>query len=1289
MIYGGPPMNRSRFLAFLLIAMFAVPIIPMISEEASAGKTIFSTSIKFAWNDTQMGYSHQVPTDIEVAPNGRIYAVFHSRLSYFYDIMISHSDDLGRTWSPQSRVDDVLRDNNESNDQSHQKSPSLVIAPNGTVYVAWQDQRDISYTIGHQQDIRIAWAVDGENFSRSRVIDQPKADRKWFSSGPEIAMNDDGRILCIWRDLNLSGVFHHIWSAYSDDYGVNWSLPVRINTDPLEQRDHRYARMSFHGNHAYVTWEDNRRDEQLRPYLSYSSDGGETWSNETQITDDLEPANSRGMAWNDVDDQGTLYIVWWDKRTGKDEIWFSRSDDNGVTLTENRRITFAPDENGDFYPSIAASGDGILSVAFQRETPKGDTTDEGDIYHITSTDGGDTWTNPVRVDDSDRYWEDMTPQLNPVITMDGQYRAMVVWDDHRDYNEWGSDAYFARYSGGPSADNVPPGISFMHFTSMFPEYNSSISSAFTNVSYRCLYRDDNNDLPMEGYPKVYLYADETGSTPIVEEPQPMHIMNPLDYDFMDTDTIYEASFNCSYQGKTWWKIEVVDQRGSTPVFSDIIPGPLMDDTPPRLTVTEPEPEDWLDSDTVVCRVLVEDTGGGHVDNRTIKIRKSLSGLESMEKGVKVNGFKKIDSNTYEAWARVNLEAGVDNYVVFEAMDRVANGPGLSEPLNLWIDPESPFYTNVKPSVYDKQLYSDINCSIIWMDHLPGSSNMVSSGLNMSSLKFRYRTTTGPFSEWMDPEGIIPQAAGGVKLWTNIEFEDKGVYNYIQWMAVDMIGQETITPEFRIVVEIPDNYPPRFVGRAYPSAVNSSKPHLWWEDAFDEEGDPLFYSLMIMDYPSRLYKFTRPLSVDERTFYDVKMKLDPGFYLIQVNVTDHIGGFGILEHVFQVVEFGTPPPHEVGEVGPYFRHTSRSSVSWPPSPSAGEMDVTYMIRMGTNRWRGDVTEWIDIGPDPELDLSILDLGIGAYSLQVMAHSNGNFSQVREGLLKISDYNLIVGYPEKHTAYRGGGGKALIINVTNMGEFEDNVTLKLEGDLAEWGWVEFSKNFRQEVEVTLDSKKNLSFTDPTLVNILLYPPRDAKKGKYELTVQVISEDNDIVYVTEPIEIRITDAPSDSKGIVIADNLYKFLTDTMPFLKPIPKNLLIPLFLIIVSIIIIVVAYFGITFYRRNVKKRVTEDPYSEQKRVYKELYGVEPTKDQLEQMIAQNDILNEDRDVDVGLIPDKPESSEFSESFLDSETTPPPEEGSVEKQEPPEEEAEEESDSEWEEVEEDDFITPDAI
>ena len=73
---------------------------------------------------------------------------------------------------------------------------------------------------------------------------------------------------------------------------------------------------------------------------------------------------------------------------------------------------------------------------------------------------------------------------------------------------------------------------------------------------------------------------------------------------------------------------------------------------------------------------------------------------------------------------------------------------------------------------------------------------------------------------------------------------------------------------------------------------------------------------------------------------------------------------------------------------------------------------------------------------------------------------------------------------------------------------------------------------------------------------------------------------------------------------------------------------------------------------------------------------------------NDILNEDRDVDVGLIPDKPESEEYSESYLDSETSTSPEEESIEEQEPPEEEEGEESDLE-EDEEEDDFITPDSL
>jgi hypothetical protein len=267
---------------------------------------------------------------------------------------------------------------------------------------------------------------------------------------------------------------------------------------------------------------------------------------------------------------------------------------------------------------------------------------------------------------------------------------------------------------------------------------------------------------------------------------------------------------------------------------------------------------------------------------------------------------------------------------------------------------------------------------------------------------------------------------------------------------------------------------------------------------------------------------------------------------------------------------------------------------------------------------------------------------------MARSGNNYSRVREGLLKICDYNIEFDYPSKHTAYRGRAATradSMIIDLTNLAHFQDNVTIELQGEIARRGWVEFQRSYSTETTLELESQKMQTIRQPQKILISFFPPEDAEKGAYPLTIKVVSENEDYWLSSDPIIVSVEDPPPDSKGIVIADNIYKLLTDLFPFLEPIPKNYLVPGFLIIVAIVISIVAYFGITYYRKGVKKRTTKDPYAEQTRVYKELYGVEPTKEQLEKMVAEEGGPGEV--TGGGVLDEIPSTGKFDQDFIGSE------------------------------------------
>lgn len=1322
---GGAAMRKWKMVTRIAVSILLVTTILSTVDIATGGRPIFSSNKLAVWDIYQR---NQKVYDMEVDSTGRIYIVYTTDEMFYPDVYIVHSDDGGKSWSRSFRVDDVLRDGNESNDRSAQNTPRIAISSNDTVYVAWTDGREKTYFMEQPSHIRVAWSDDGENFSRSVRVTPLKSEPTWDANRPDIAINDAGRIVLAWLDEKDAGAYKNVWSSYSEDGGASWSNMVQVNDDGLHYRTHEYLRCVMHDDDVYVTWHDNREnDNQYRPYIAVSHNGGVSFGENKAMSDDKEPVNSRQWPSPAVDDMGNLYVTWRDKRTGNDEIWFTRSEDKGGNFSQNMRLTIAPDGSDDWFPCTAATGDGVVGVVFQRSVPYKSTKDDGELFYLNSSDGGRTWGSLLRVDDTDRYYNDLSTQENAVLVFDNDERALSSWWDRRDYFERYIDAYFASHSGPVDGPNLRPVIFDMEFWSPF-DFDPTVGSSLLNMTFSCNYSDQNNDVPLVGYPRVHLYSDGEGAYPILEEGAPMEKIFDGDIDYMD-GAEYKAWVKIPYEGEVWWRVEVVEEGDSKPFFSRIAKGPLIDATPPKVTVISPKAEEWIGAESVECRVLVEDFEGGNVKPQSIKVRKSVNGIDNLEKPVKLQNKRMIDNNTYEAWGNVLLNPGQNNYLEFQALDKVGNGPGTSEILNIWVDPEPPFYTSLKPT--GLQLYEEVNCSIQWLDHFPGST-LESSGLNLSSVEYSYRTTSGELSEWMRPDGISEIGDGVYVCWVNLVFQDEGVYNFIKWRASDNLGTQDETPEFRIRVDVPDNYPPVLDGKGYPKAVVSETPHLFWDAAYDEEGDDLFYKVMLLRYPGEL-QLTPWKQLGQRTFYDIpnNQALDPGYYMLRINVTDKIGGYDILDHIFRIMDQGTPPPSDIpafqmvsmnpmsglifnmvesdlpsnsswdslvgsriatliwqsgGQVLEeafftpvrdgymitysddaeergeeyYIRDNGEGELSvfradllsWDRSPSSGEMEIEYMIRIGSKPYLGDILEWTNIGMDPTLTRDLMDTPMGAYSVQVMATYDGNYSRVTQGTLKVNDHNLTYSTPESFKSYRGRG-MGFTIQVTNFATYTDNVTIVLEGTLAddEQIYLEGSGDIRGIF--SLPSQKIYTIPVATDIIITVFPDNEYTKGKYGLSIKIISEDKETIYHTETINVSITDRPSDSLAEEISDDLYSFLTDTFPFLKPVKQSLLVPLFLLTVAIFVGIISAIGIVIYRKKFRKQRKEDPYKEQRKVYKELYGTDPTEDQLKSMKKDEGEDDEDFFSDIPSIDGEvegPVKKDFDDSHMESEKKP---------------------------------------
>lgn len=1205
-------MDRTR--TFLFTAMLLVTALPFIQTGVDAGAPIFSSSYNI-FTGNAANNTH-IPMDMEVDDSGRIYLLYEGNPRFYYGAYLTYSDDEGLTWSEPVRADDVLRDENESHDMTFMEKtlkPHMDLGPNGEVYIVWTDWRNFNEeeAYHHPIEIRLSKSTDGKDFGRSIMISPVPPYRTQDAYFPDISVNDDGRLFVVWLDEREAGSKLNVWSSYSDDEGETWSTPLMINTDGKFNSDVkiRNVRCAMDGDWVYVTWHDNRDEVYgIKPYIAVSSDGGETFSAEIEFTDDLVEGNIRDMAFPEVDGSGDLYIAWTDQRSDKKEVWFVKSTDHGGNFTPDKRLIDPPLDTQDMNPFINTFGSDRLFVTWEREVEFtnnfGNPAFEKDVYYIDSTDSGQTWQSVMRVDDSDRYRTDRKDQDSVIGAYSQNGRVLCAYGNSPFQGGYTRDLFMARHSKSLTGTADPPEITDVSY---FGEtgFDERVGNTSTLFTFNMTYWDSDNDMPGDGFPRLQVFRDPQGTDPVFTEPLELDkVRGPSDVYYMD-GVPYNITTNIPEEGRFYWQVETEDETGADLVSSEVIEGPIIDMTIPTIEILEPTPRIWNSSAEVRCRIRVTDTGGAGVNTRNITYIRSVQGDEKYDKGVKMTSLKVIDNNTIEAAATLTMYPGKNNYLKFSAYDRVGNGPFITDPVNLWLDPVAPYFENLSPRETEVMIYPDVNCSITIRDNNEGTTNVEFTGVDPESIRYAVKTTSDDFTDWKVPDGYQEQDNGTYRVWVTETFPDEGVHSQIRWKASDRIGNVIESRGFRVQVDVPDNYRPVFKGRAWPDVVVSPTPHFYWEDAFDEDGDVLYYTATIL---KNNLLWINPVSLKTNTFYDLPdpNALDPGHYVLLINVTDRIAGYDIHSHPFQIKDIGTPPPSMVPEFGPYYTTDSNMSITWEASDQAG---TEYRIRIGSKHLGGDILDWTEPSSELSYDLSGLDIGKGAYSIQVISLNNGNYSRVRTGLFKVNDYNVRVDIPMEKMAYRGkefrqtGPIEGDIINLASLG---DNVTLIIEGEPVEAGWVYFDSTGTETASFSVASSKGLTQEIKEGFEIVVAPEEKTPKRDYLFTLKAVSEDGTTEYMVTDITIDVKDAPKEDDIPPLAEDI----TSVLPFLEIFPPAFIIPAFIVLVLIIIAAIVLAGIINFKIFSAIRSRGDPLKERIKTYKDLYGQDPTPEEIE-------------------------------------------------------------------------------
>ncbi len=202
-------------------------------------------------------------------------------------------------------------------------------------------------------------------------------------------------------------------ATWNDGAGIGFNPPTRQQDKEWLAVDH--SQSPYHGN-LYVTWTEfdnygsSNPNDSSRIRFSKSTDAGLTWSTAKTISDVsgdcIDEDNTDEGAVPAVGPNGEIYVSW----AGPLGLVFDKSTDGGETWGNDVFVSTIPG-GWDFNVSGISRCNGLpITMCDISNSPyngniyigwsdQRNGTSNTDVFFVKSTDGGNTWSSPLRVND--------------------------------------------------------------------------------------------------------------------------------------------------------------------------------------------------------------------------------------------------------------------------------------------------------------------------------------------------------------------------------------------------------------------------------------------------------------------------------------------------------------------------------------------------------------------------------------------------------------------------------------------------------------------------------------------------------------------------------------------------------------------------------------------------------------------------------------------------------------------------------------------------------------------------
>ena len=265
----------------------------------------------------------------------------------------------------------------------------------------------------------VSAAPPGPAFPANVRVNDDAPGNPQFEVGQAVDPKNPRHIVAAW--MNRVGHFQNIETAYTKDGGLHWRGHPLKTPFNLSESDDPVLAVDSKGNFYLVHIAFNRAPNDPHFFLYKSTDGGANFS----LIQNLPFINLADKDWVMVDPvTDALYVFWTDFVIGE-SIFFIRSQDGGATFSDPIAIS---DPNFDAISAVSSVGPGgELYVSYFDFFQT--------ILLTRSLDGGLTWEPRIVEGAMDFPTIRFTPGLpaHAVDRSDGPHRGRlyVVWPDAR------------------------------------------------------------------------------------------------------------------------------------------------------------------------------------------------------------------------------------------------------------------------------------------------------------------------------------------------------------------------------------------------------------------------------------------------------------------------------------------------------------------------------------------------------------------------------------------------------------------------------------------------------------------------------------------------------------------------------------------------------------------------------------------------------------------------------------------------------------------------------------------